>query len=521
MKKSQITYIKNILLPCLVYSGLTGIFTGCLIFIFKLAVSKVVPLSQGIYALVRETPAFLPLLLLGATAVGSLAALILRFATDCKGGGIPTAITLLRGLVSFNWVKSIFLLFPSALLTYFCGVPLGTEGPSVQMGTAVGRGTVRIFVKKHLAWDRYIMTGGASAGFAAATGAPLTGIFFAFEEAHKRFSPMLFMVSAVSAVTSTAVMQFLCPHVGISPTLFHFEIDAVLPLSLLWAAIIVGIVCGFVGALFTKIYSIIHNFIDSKLSKLPLTAKIITVFAATAVIGFFMKDCLGSGDLLIEELIEGHGSWKMLIVYFCIRAVMLIIANNIGVTGGLFVPTLCFGAIIGGLCGNAMTALGILPEEYYVITVVIGISSFLAASSRTPIMATAFAVEALSGLSNIVPIIAGVSIAYITVETLGIHDFTDIVIGGKLKAARKGKKEKTVDIQLTVEEGAFAEGKEIRDILWPPTCTVLSVHKNPTTHHHSHTSLAAGDEIHVHYQTYEPEETLKSLEAIIGEQKIK
>lgn len=56
MNKSKITYIKNILFPCLVYSGLTGIFTGCLIFLFKLAVSKVIPFSQQIYSLVREKP---------------------------------------------------------------------------------------------------------------------------------------------------------------------------------------------------------------------------------------------------------------------------------------------------------------------------------------------------------------------------------------------------------------------------------------------------------------------------------
>ncbi|MBQ8504316.1 MAG: chloride channel protein [Clostridia bacterium] len=518
MKKSQITYIKNILLPCLVYSGLTGIFTGCLIFLFKLSVSRVVPFSESVYAFVRENPAFLPLLLIGAAAVGGISALILHYAPDCKGGGIPTAITLLRGLVSFSWVKSIFLLFPSALLTYLCGVPLGTEGPSVQMGTAVGRGTVRIFVKKHLAWDRFVMTGGASAGFAAATGAPLTGIFFSFEEAHKRFSPMLFMVSAVSALTSTAVMQLLCPLAGISPSLFHLKTDASLPLTFLWSAAIIGIICGLVGAGFTKLYGIIHSFIDTKLKKIPFAVKIILVFTMTAVIGFFIPDCLGSGDGLIEALFDRQGAWQMLIVCFCIRGIMLIIANNVGITGGLFVPTLAFGAVIGGLCGKAMIGMGILPEEYYIITVVLGIASFLSASSRTPIMATAFTIEALCGLQNILPVIMGVTLSYITVETLGIHDFTDIVIDGKLKAAHKGKKDRVFDIKMTVAEGAFAEGKEIRDILWPPTCTVLSVHKNPTTHHHSHTGISAGDMLTLHYHTYDPEETRRSLEAILGKQ---
>ncbi len=518
MKKSRITYIKNILLPCVFYSGITGFFTACLIFLFKLAVSNLVPLSQEIFGFVRQNGVFLPLLLLGAAALGGISAMILTFAPDCKGGGIPTAITQLRGLASLNWIKTVFLLFPSALLTYFCGVPLGTEGPAIQMGTAVGKGTVRIFAKKHPAWERFIMTGGASAGFAAATGAPLTGIFFAFEEAHRRFSPTLFMTSAVSAITSTAVMQFLCPLAGMSASMFHIEIEAVIPLSLLWVAIVTGLVCGLSGAAFTKLYSLVHTFIEKKLTGLPFALKVITIFVSTALIGFFSADCLGSGDALIESILEGHGTFRLMIVFFCVRAILIITANNIGITGGLFVPTLCFGAIVGGLCAKLMIVAGILPEEYYVSTVIFGIVSFLAATSRTPIMATAFAIEALGGTGNILPVMAAVSTAYITVETLGIHDFTDIVIEGKLKNLRKGKEEKILDKKFTVREGCFAEGKQIRDILWPPECTVLSVQKKPSRHHHSHTGITSGDVLEIHYHTFDEKESEECLEAILGKQ---
>ncbi|MBO5126537.1 MAG: chloride channel protein, partial [Clostridia bacterium] len=178
MHNSRLTYIKNILLPCLLFSGIAGAGTGVLIFLFKLCAGAVIDLSGDLYASVRETPAFLPLLIGGAALLGLAASVILRKIPDCRGGGIPTAIAIVKGLIPFHWVKSIVFVFTSAMLTYLCGVPLGNEGPSVQMGTAVGRGIVR----KYPAWNRYIMTGGACAGFAAATGSPLTGILFAFEE---------------------------------------------------------------------------------------------------------------------------------------------------------------------------------------------------------------------------------------------------------------------------------------------------------------------------------------------------
>jgi hypothetical protein len=60
---------------------------------------------------------------------------------------------------------------------------------------------------------------------------------------------------------------------------------------------------------------------------------------------------------------------------------------------------------------------------------------------------------------------------------------------------------------------------EIRDILWPPTCTVLSIDRNRSRFvHHSIQEVREGDVIHLHYQTFDPEYTLKVLTDILGEQ---
>lgn len=518
MKENRLTYIKNILLPCLVFSGITGILTGALIFAFKICASAVISLSGEIYSFVRHTPAYLPLLLLGAAAVALISALILKISHSCRGGGIPTAVALLRGLITFHWLKSVIMLFASAMLTYLGGVPLGNEGPSVQMGAAIGRGTVRILGKNNEAWDRYIMTGGACAGFASATGAPISGILFAFEEAHRRFSPMICMVASIAVITGTATMELLCALAGISPTMFSFSPSYTLPLKYLWSAVAVGIVCGACAILFTKFYRSVSVFLTTRLKNLPFTVKITSVFVCVALIGFASAECLGSGHSLIDELIEGHGVWYMLLIYLCVRAILLIVANNVGVTGGLFVPSLAFGALIGALCGQAMTALGILPEQYFSVTVITGMASFLSASSRTPLTAIVFSVEALQGLSNILPITAGVTFAFLVIETCGITSFTDTVIEGKVKRHNAGRSAVVIDTHVTVAHASFAVGKELRDILWPPTCTVLSIQKSHGTQAFGHSGIEEGDVLHVHYMTYDKRHSEELLEAIVGKQ---
>ena len=517
MKSNRLTYIKNILIPCLLFSVITGMLTGGLIFLFKLAASKIISVSEGIYAYVRSNHAYLPLLLAGIAAIAALSTLLLKLSPNCRGGGIPTSIAIVRGLISFHWIKSVFLLFSSAILTYLGGIPLGNEGPSVQMGTAVGKGTVRILAKNNTAWDRYIMTGGACAGFGAATGAPLAGIFFALEEAHRRFSPMIFMTAATAVIAGNTTMNALYEAFGVSASLFGFSINAVLPLKYIWATLLVGLACSLFAAVFTKIYRMVFSLFKKKLSKLPLLVKILAVYVIVCLLGFASANLLGTGHHLVEHMIEGHGVWYMLLIYLCVRAIILIFASNAGITGGLFVPSLAFGAIIGALCGKAMIGAQILPEEYYIVIVVTGMASFLSASSRTPLTAIIFAVEALSGLSNILPIAAGSALAFLIIETLGIVGFTETVIEKKVEDAHEGKTATVVDTHVVVKKGSFVVGKEIRDILWPPTCIVLSVKKSHSATKHD-VGISAGDILHIHYQTFDNEETSKLLETLIGSQ---
>ncbi len=516
MEDSPIRHSLRSLVPFLLQSLATGLITGVLIFCFKACASAVISLSSQIYAAVRSAPMLLPLLVGGAALTGLLLCLILKFAPDCKGGGIPTAITLLRGLVDFSWLKSLFCLFPAAMLTYLGGVPLGNEGPSVQIGTAAGRAAVRLFSKKDPARDRYLMTGGACAGFAAATGAPISGIFFAFEEAHRRFSPLIFMAASLTVIGATASTQLLCALSGTSYALFHFHPNADLPVFYLWAPVAVGLVCALGALLFTKCYGWIRRILRQTAANVSPFVKIPAIFAAVALLGFFCEDLVGSGHSLVDSLAEGEGIWYLLLMIFVLRALMLIVANNADITGGLFVPTLALGALLGSLCAKGLIAWGLLPQEHYLLMVVVGIASFMSASSRTPIIAVTFAVEALGGFSNVLPVTVGVTISFVVMEALGIPGFTDTVIEAKVESDREGKKAEMMDLQLTVAENSFADGKEIRDIFWPPSCTILSIHKNAKRHHGQ--QMDAGDVLHVYCRSYNPAATAKQLEALVGKQ---
>ena len=185
-RKNYKEYVANIL-PCIGYGLLTGVFTGITIFFFKFLAGRAENLSRNLYIAAKESWLTVLLVFVVLAVLAFLMSRIHKAVPECKGGGIPRSEGILRGILPFRWFKTLIGTFVGSMISFFAGLPCGSEGPAVLMGTALGCMTGKAS-KKNVAWNRYVMTGGAAAGFAVATGSPLSGILFALEEIHKRFS---------------------------------------------------------------------------------------------------------------------------------------------------------------------------------------------------------------------------------------------------------------------------------------------------------------------------------------------
>lgn len=507
----------NLFLPCIGFSVAAGAFSAVVITAFKICAEALILLSSIIYNAVRVTPIWLPVLLLGAAALGFATSFLYSLSHSCRGGGIPSSVAAIRGILTFRWLACIIILPFSAFLSFLCGMPLGTEGPCVQLGTAVGDGVVKCLASdKNKGWRRYIMTGGASAGFSIAASSPITAIIFAMEELHKQFSPLVMMVTSISVMTAQFTVQLLSSFGIGSLGLFHLPQISALDPKLLFVPLIIGIFCGIGSLLFSHLYKHINEFTHFLLKKIPVKFLFPLLFACVSLIGFFISSLLGTGHSLIEQLFSTQMLWYVLIFVFLIRAIVMMVSNTAGVTGGVFLPTLSFGAIIGSLCGQTMISLGWIDSEHYILMVMLGIVAFLGSTSHIPITACVFAIEALGGFSNVLSVIIAVTVSFLVTEIFEGEDFTHTVIESKIRSIKKGKTPMTVDVPLTVSKDAFVIGKQLRDILWPNACFVVSIERS--SKHHGHHEILEGDIITVHYKTYNPTATAEELTVLMGKQ---
>lgn len=515
--------LKNLIMPAVVFGSLTGVFTAALVMLYKFCAGKAIHASEQIYGYIRGHLWALPIAVAAVFGIAFIYKAMLTKYPNAKGGGIPTSIALLRGITSFRWIANLVWVFFMSLVTFLTGVPLGNEGPSVQMGTAVGKGVIETFAKKQKAYSRYAMTGGACAGFSIATGAPISGMMFAVEEAHQRISPMIIMVSAISVLFANITAKLLSPLLGVSTSLFAFDTEIrVLEIKDLWIPLLVGAVIGLFAVAFLKIYKVINKFVTGKFSAVPFYFRIVIILLLTLCLGVISFDFISTGHELTLHLFSADKSILLLIAILCVRSLLTLSANTNGVTGGIFLPILSLGAVVSAVIGTVCVKYCGLDSEYYTVILVLGLSACISGMMKMPLTAVFFAVEALGCYENIIPVILVSAAAYSMTEIFGVKSINDSVIDARVKSIYADKQPVLTDTHVTVQDGSFAVGKQVRDILWPNNLFVLSIHraehKNSMVDEHGEKQIRPGDVLHVRYSTPDPKTAEEELYAIVGTQ---
>ncbi|MBQ8683024.1 MAG: chloride channel protein [Clostridia bacterium] len=516
------SYLINLIFPALVFGSVAGALTAVVVVLYKVCAHHAIAFAETGYHYLSGHAYLLPVVAVGLFGVAWVLDWLYTAVPNLRGGGIPTSIAVLRGLLPFRWLRNLVGIFGLSLATFAMGVPLGNEGPAVQMGTAIGRSVVAPFAKKHGAWGRYSMTGGACAGFSVATGAPISGILFGIEEAHQRISPMIIIVSATAVLFSHLTTQLLAPLFGVSTTLFPAMELPALGVGEVWIPLVVGVAMGLFAVAFLQYYRLISGFFSRTLRRMHSRYKLFLVLVAVLVLGTLSFSFVSTGHELILTLFEGNTAVWLLLLILVLRSTGTLCANTNGITGGIFLPMLALGAVLASLLGKGLDSLFGLSPAQYTLVLVLGITACISGMMKMPLTAIIFAVEALSCHENVIYVVLVATVSFAITELFDVKSINDSVLDSRLEKLNEGKTTRVIDTFVTVQKGAFAVGKQIRDIFWPANLFVLSLKHSPDrsaeVNQHGEKAIAEGDVLHVRYLTYDEAQTKEELMAIVGAQ---
>lgn len=211
----------------LVLEGIgVGIITSLVVVLYRFALEKSLIVITNVYDILGRRPYLIPVLILTFILIAYIVGLLVKKEPMISGSGIPQVEGVLLRKLEMKWWRVIIGKFIGGILTIGSGLSLGREGPSVQIGAAVGQGFSKVF-KRVKVEEKFLITSGASAGLSAAFNAPLAGVLFALEEVHKNFSPLVLLSSLAAALSADYISSVFF---GLKPVL-KFESLSVLPLN--------------------------------------------------------------------------------------------------------------------------------------------------------------------------------------------------------------------------------------------------------------------------------------------------
>jgi len=339
-------------------------------------------------------------LVVGAPTVGGvLIALFVLWGREPVGGrgmsALIEAVALHGGRVS---LRSMALSAGAAIATVGSGGALGREGPMIRLGAAISSWLGQ---KTGLpAYRLKILVGcGAAAGFAAAYNVPIGGALFAMEVILGSFALEIFGPIVISAVVSTLLARaaehtapiYAAPGYALESP---WEIFAYLGLGLVGALASLAFTLGVRGVarLFQR-----ARFV-------PNWARPVVGMAMLGGLALLVPEALGSGFVTITEALHGNLPLAVLLMLPLVKLVATALTLGCGGSGGLFTPSLFFGALVGGAYGYGVQELFPSLSASYGAYAAVGMAAVAAGSSHAPLSAILILFEFTGNYELVLPL---------------------------------------------------------------------------------------------------------------------
>ncbi len=383
--------------PSLLYrfSIYIGITVGLVTAAFRVALDQIYIWHEWTVASLGSglgIPEWLIAMLLGMVMFTLAAWLVYQFAPEAVGSGIPEIVGVLHKvrLPPRNW-QLITVKFFGTVLAIGAGGTLGRGGPSVHIGGALGQwlGERARLTRSNV---ELMVAIGAGAGLSAIFNAPLAGILFVFEELRDALGYSLDLAYGLLLACGCASLM-VTALVG-STLVLPLPVYPVPPLADLVLFVALGGVLGIFGAVFNT----------ALLGMLDLMAGWRQQLGFFWVLPLIVGGCIGALTVLWPDVVGGGGSmlismadgwWPLapLMAVLAIRLVTFLFSYCSGVPGGMFVPQLVLGALIGLAFSEVSRLSGLSMTTTPGAFAIAGMAGLLAATARTPLTSMLLAAE--------------------------------------------------------------------------------------------------------------------------------
>ena len=331
----------------------------------------------------------------GSLAMGYL---LYRYFPNARGSGVPQTKAALFARDGFISLRTVLGKFFCTATTLASGIPLGREGPSVQVGAGIGSVLGR-WLGLRPEKVKALIPVGAAAAIAAAFNTPMAAVLFSLEEVMGDLNAPILGSVVLASATSWAVLRLL---LGNNPLFQVPQYTLGQPLELGIYALL-GIAGGFLSVAFTKLLLGMRKFF-LRLPKKTQWWHPVVGGVTVGLMGWFAPQVLGVGYTYVGSALNGSMALKLMLLLVVLKLIGVTVSYASGNAGGIFGPSLFLGAMLGGVVGtvahNLLPGYTATPGAYALV----GMGAVFAGIVRAPMTSVLMIFEMTRDYAVIVPL---------------------------------------------------------------------------------------------------------------------
>ncbi|WP_225420033.1 chloride channel protein [Methanohalophilus profundi] len=329
----------------------------------------------------------------GGLCVGLISHKFMR-KSRCGVAEVMEATALQGGKIKSKFAfYEVFL----SMISICTGGSVGKEAPGILAGAGVGA-TVGSRLKSPDHRFRTLIACGASGGIAAAFHAPLAGVVFVVEVILGELQAKTLIPIVLSSVFSTLVTDIVF---GIQPIqVSYYGMESPFHEPALY--IILGVLSGIAAAIFIKFTYLTRDSFE----KVPVKPYVKPALGGLVVgcIGYFYPQIFGIGYDVIKQSLNNELALQMLLILLVLKIVAFAFTVGSGGSGGVIVPSLFAGSMLGGGFGNLVNYIFpfyTAPAGAYAL---VGMGAVFAGVVRAPLTAMLILFELTRDYNLILPL---------------------------------------------------------------------------------------------------------------------
>jgi CIC family chloride channel protein len=369
-----------------------GVLTGLAVVAFILVTER---LGMRLYPVGSSAWRRVLIPVLGSLGAGYLLA---RYFPRARGSGVPqtkAALFARDGVITARTTVGKFL---CTSLTLASGIPLGREGPSVQVG-----GGIASVLGRHLGLNsdqvKKLIPAGAAAAIAAAFNTPLAAVMFSLEEIVGDLHSPVMGAAVLASASSWLTLRLL---LGNDPLFKVPQYQLVHPLEFGIYAVL-GVAGGLVSVAFTRLLLMVRE----RFLRFPVKTLWLQPAAGgllVGLLGWFVPQVLGVGYGYVGVVLNDGMALKLMALLVVLKLVAVATSYGSGNAGGIFGPSLFLGAMLGGTVGSVAHRL--LPGQTATsgAYALVGMGAVFAGVMRAPMTSVLMIFETTRDYAVIVPL---------------------------------------------------------------------------------------------------------------------